>query len=103
MKVRIDAFDANDEASLQQAFASIGASGAEGLIVTPAAYFGGNRAKLIRFAADRRLPAIYFFSLFPDNGGLMSYGGSTEDSYRRAASYVDKILKGAKPGDLAID
>ena len=71
--------------------------------MTATAYFGGNRAKLVRSAADRRLPAIYFFSLFPEDGGLLSYGGSTEDSYRRAASHVDRILKGAKPADLPVD
>jgi len=102
-KLTIDQFDAGDDAALEKAFAAMGASGAQGLVVTGSAYFGGNRAKLIRAAAERRLPAIYFFSLFPDNGGLMSYGGSAEDSYRRAASHVDKILKGAKPADLPVD
>ncbi|MGH8674075.1 MAG: ABC transporter substrate-binding protein, partial [Burkholderiales bacterium] len=103
LKVKIDQFDAGNDATLERAFAGIGASGAQGLVVTGTAYFGGNRAKLVRLAADRRLPAIYFFSLFPEDGGLMSYGGSTEDSYRRAASYVDRILKGAKPADLPVD
>ena len=103
LKVKIDQFDAGNDAALEKAFAAIGASGAQGLVVTGSAYFGGNRAKLVRSAADKHLPAIYFFSAFPDNGGLMSYGGSAEDSYRRAASYVDKILKGTKPADLPID
>ncbi len=103
MKVKIEQFDAANDAGLEKAFAAIGASGAQGLIVTGTAYFGCNRAKLVRSAADKRLPAIYFFSLFPEDEGLMSYGGSIEDSWRRAASYVDKILKGAKPADLPID
>lgn len=103
LKVKIDPFDAGNDAALEKAFAAMAASGAQGLVVTGSAYYGGNRAKLIRSAADKRLPAIYFFSLFPDDGGLMSYGGSSQDSYRRAASYVDRILKGAKPGDLPID
>jgi len=102
-KVGVDQFDASTDATLQQAFAGIGASGAQGLIVLPTSYFGGNRNPLIRFASEKRLPAIYFFNLFPADGGLMSYGGSVEDSYRRAATYVDKILKGAKPGDLPVD
>lgn len=103
MKTGIEEFQAGDPASLENAFAAIGASRAQGLVVIGSAYFGGNRTKLVQFAAQKRIPAIYFFSLFPDVGGLMSYGGSTEESYRRAAVYVDRILKGAKPGDLPID
>ena len=103
LNVKIGQFDVVNDATLEKAFAAIGASGAQGVIVTGAAYFGGNRTKLVRSAADRRLPTIYFFSLFTNDGGLMSYGGSAEDSYRRAASHVHKILKGAKPGDLPID
>jgi putative ABC transport system substrate-binding protein len=103
LKVKVGAFDADDDATLQKAFDAMGASGAQGLIVTATAYFGGNRARLVRFAAEKRLPAIYFFSLFPEGGGLMSSGGSSEDSYWRAAKYVDRVLKGAKPADLPID
>jgi putative ABC transport system substrate-binding protein len=51
----------------------------------------------------KRLPAIYFVEDFADAGGLMSYGPSIADAYRRAAAYVDKILNGARPGDLAIE
>jgi len=103
LKVNVDRFDVGELAELDKAFAAVGASGAQGMIVIPTALFGGNRGRLIRFAAERRLPAIYFFNPFPDEGGLMSYGGSVEDSYRRAANYVDRILKGAKPADLPID
>ena len=54
-------------------------------------------------AADKRLPAMYFFKLFAAAGGLMSYGPSLEDSYRRAATHVDKILKGTKPADIPVE
>ena len=103
LKVKIEQFDAGNDKTLEKAFAAIGASAAQGLIVTGSAYFVGNRAKLVQLAAQKRVPAIYFLSLFPEAGGLMSYGGSAEDSYRRAASYVHRILKGAKPGDLPVD
>jgi putative ABC transport system substrate-binding protein len=62
-----------------------------------------NRAKLVQFAAAKRLPAMYSSKLFVDSGGLMTYGPSQVDSMRRAATYVDKILKGAKPADLPIE
>ena len=64
---------------------------------------GAGALVLVQFAASKRLPAMYFFKLMVDAGGLMSYGGSLEESYRRAATYVDKILKGAKPADLPIE
>lgn len=103
LKVRTDQFDAGNDPALDKALAAISSSGAHGLIVTNTPFFAANRARLVQFAADKRLPAIYFFNLFPNSGGLMSYGGSVEESYRRAARYVDKVLKGAKPGDLPID
>ena len=82
---------------------AIGASDAQGIIVTNTPCFAANRAKLVQFAASQHLPAMYFFKLFVDAGGLMSYGGSLGESYRRAATYVDKILKGAKPADLPVE
>jgi putative ABC transport system substrate-binding protein len=65
--------------------------------------FVGNRALLIDLATQRRMPGMFVFSLYPQAGGLMSYGANAEDLYRRAAEYVDRILKGAKPGDLPIE
>jgi putative ABC transport system substrate-binding protein len=61
------------------------------------------RQRIVDFAAESRLPAIYEDRVFLDAGGLMSYGPSVADNCRRAATYVDKILKGAKPGDLPIE
>jgi putative ABC transport system substrate-binding protein len=61
------------------------------------------RKRILELAAKRRLPAIYFESSFVDEGGLMSYGASLADLDRRAAIYVDKILKGAKPADLPVE
>jgi putative tryptophan/tyrosine transport system substrate-binding protein len=61
------------------------------------------RARIVEFAAEHRLPAIYESSDFVDVGGLMSFGPNISDLYRRSAVYVDKILKGTKPGDLPIE
>jgi len=62
-----------------------------------------HRDRVIGYAAKRRLPTIFAESLFVEDGGLMSYGADGQDLYRRAATYVDKILKGAKPGELPIE
>jgi putative ABC transport system substrate-binding protein len=62
-----------------------------------------NRAEVVGLAAHRRLPAVYSFREFPDSGGFMSYGANVNDIHRRSATFVDKILKGAKPADLPIE
>lgn len=103
LNVRIDAHDAGNAAMLDASFAAISASRAQGLIVTNDPFYFANRAKLARFAAASRLPAVYFAKQFADDGGLLTYGGSLEESYRRAAGYVDRILKGAKPADLPVE
>ena len=104
-KVKLDTFDAGNEASLDRALAAIGASGAQGIIVAFDPFFADNRnrARLVQFAANKRLPTMYSSELFTNSGGLVSYGPSQADSFRRAAAYVDKILKGAKPADLPVE
>jgi putative ABC transport system substrate-binding protein len=64
--------------------------------------FFAERKRVVELAAKNRLPAIYSQKAFVDDGGLMSYGVDFDDLYRRAAVYVDKILKGAKPADLPV-
>jgi putative ABC transport system substrate-binding protein len=103
LNVRLDVFAAGNLSQLDGAFAAIGAGGARGVIVTADPFFFSNRATLVQFASSRRLPAMYFTKDFVDAGGLMAYGPSLATSYRRAATYVDKILKGAKPADLPIE
>jgi ABC-type uncharacterized transport system substrate-binding protein len=103
LNVKLDVLDAGNATDLDRALAAIGASSAQGIIVTNDPSFIPNRARLVQFAASKRLPAVYFFKVFADAGGLMSYGGSLEDSYRGATAQVDKILKGAKPADLPIE
>jgi putative ABC transport system substrate-binding protein len=65
--------------------------------------FGSQRRRLVDLAAKNRLPAVYPYREFVDAGGLMAYGANIADNYRRAATYVDKILKGAKPVDLPVE
>jgi putative tryptophan/tyrosine transport system substrate-binding protein len=77
--------------------------GTDGLIVVAEASFFPHRNRICAFAARHRIPAIYSFKLFVDAGGLMSYAYSLPDLWRHATVYVDKILKGAKPGDLPIE
>jgi ABC-type uncharacterized transport system substrate-binding protein len=62
-----------------------------------------NQAELVALAARRRRPAVYSFRQFPDSGGLMSYGANVNAIHQRSAAFVDKILKGAKPGDLPVE
>ena len=71
-----------------------------GLMVLPDVSTGNNRDMIIALAA--RQPAVYPFRFFAASGGLFSYGSDVADMFRRAASYVDRILKGAKPGDLPV-
>jgi putative ABC transport system substrate-binding protein len=86
------------------AFAEARKNRAEALIVLSSAFFYARRTQLVALAAKHRLPAIYHQKEFVvGSGGLMSYGPDFHDLFRRAAGYVDKILKGAKPGDLPIE
>jgi putative tryptophan/tyrosine transport system substrate-binding protein len=73
------------------------------LITLDDAFVFTHRTRIVKLAAKSRLPAIYGFREFVDAGGLMSYAANLSDMYRRAATYVDKILKGAKPADLPVE
>jgi putative ABC transport system substrate-binding protein len=85
------------------AFAVISRAGAEALIVGPGPVAYNDRALIVEFATRARLPSISSFREAAQLGGLMSYGVSLSDIFQRAAGYVDKILKGAKPGELAME
>jgi putative ABC transport system substrate-binding protein len=76
---------------------------ADGLLTTIESIFAANRARVIELAAQHRLPAVYHLRLFVEAGGLMAYAASRPDLYARAAAYVDRILKGAKPADLPVE
>ncbi len=87
----------------EQAFTGIIKQRVDALFVDYAPFFWEQRSVIIEFAARQRLPAIYPFDVYPQSGGLMSYGVKYPQLYRRAATYVHKILKGAKPGDLPVE
>ena len=97
----VEARGAND---LGPAFATITKVKADGMIVMPdRSTLIPHRVQIVTFAARSRLPAVYTFPEFVQEGGLVAYGPNFPDLYRRAATYVDKILKGAKPGDLPVE
>jgi putative ABC transport system substrate-binding protein len=85
------------------AFEAARKAGAEALIVLASSVFNLHRQRLVDLAAENRLIAVYEHREFPYAGGLMSYGPDLADMTRRAAKYVDKILKGAKPGELPVE
>jgi putative ABC transport system substrate-binding protein len=88
---------------IERAFSAIATERIDALVILPYPVAGQNRRLIIDLAAKHRLPAIYSFREFVEAGCLMSYGANNADLYRRAANYVDKILKGAKPADLPVE
>jgi len=87
----------------ESAFAAMVRERANGVVVAQDPITFGSRSQVVLLAARSRLPAVYGVREFAEAGGLMSYGPNIADQFRRAAIYVDKILKGAKPGDLPVD
>ena len=73
-----------------------------GLVVIPDGFLNVHRAEIISLAARHQLPTVYPWRFFPEQGGLLSYGSEMRDEFRLAASYVDRIVKGEKPGDLPV-
>jgi len=95
--------DVRKPKKLPEAFAAAAAKKAEALVVRLGAIADADRRTLVGLAAQHKLPAIYSQRQYVDVGGLVSYGLSTPDMYYRAATFVDKILKGAKPGELPME
>jgi putative ABC transport system substrate-binding protein len=91
-----------DSKGLESAFQSAKQRQVNAIMTISIRQFFAERKRIVELAGRFRLPAIYFQKEFVDEGGLMSYGADFDDLYRRAASYVDKILKGAKPADLPV-
>jgi putative ABC transport system substrate-binding protein len=88
---------------IDKMFAAMGKQRPDGLYVSGGGLMNRNQKRIVGFAIKSRLPAIYFIRDWAEVGGLMSYGADQAESYRRVAYFVDRILKGAKPGDLPVE
>lgn len=92
----------HEGSELESAIAAHAAAPDGGLVVMPGTFFASRSAELTALAIRHRLPSVYPFRNFAELGGLLSYGNDQADNYRRAAAYVDRILKGARAGDLPV-
>ena len=104
LKVKLEEIETQpDPKGLESAFKTAKQKQVGGAIMTVTSrQFFAERKRIVELAVKYRLPAIYFSKEFVDEGGLMSYGADYEDLFRKAAHYVDKILKGTKPADLPV-
>src|SRR6516162_9597140 len=98
----VTAAPVRDTTEVEEAFAKLGREPGGGLIVPPDAFTTVHQHLLIRLAQQHRVPAVYGFRAYVAQGALISYGPEPYDLFRRSASYVDRILKGAKPADLPV-
>jgi putative ABC transport system substrate-binding protein len=92
----------HSEAEIETAIIALGREPAGGLVIIPDTFMVAHRAPIILTAARNNVPAVYYRSIFARDGGLLSYGPDLVDSFRRAASYVDRILRGARPAELPV-
>ena len=101
--VKLQYLDARGPKDIETAFRNARNAHAEAVLVLASAVLAAQRTQIVEFALKSRLPAIYPYLEYVEAGGFMSYGVQVTDLYRRAAIYVDKILKGAKPADLPVE
>jgi len=103
LKIQLITLEVRSLDELENAFRSSAKSRADAAIITPSGFFNTNQIRLVELAAKHRLPGMYLEQEFVLAGGLMTYATSIPDLYRRAATYVDKILKGTKAADLPVE
>ena len=103
LRVDVQFVEVREDSHFDQAFDKIAKERPDAFIVLADRVFLHNRARIVDFAARNRLPAVYPYRELVEAGGLMSFGPNYADMHRRAATYVDKILKGAKPGNLPVE
>jgi putative ABC transport system substrate-binding protein len=102
LRVELITEPVHSDGEIETAVNTLGREPGGGLVVMPGAFTAAHRAPIILAAARNNVPAVYPASYFARDGGLLSYGPDRVDTYRRAASYVDRILRGAKPNDLPV-
>ena len=103
LNLALHSVEARTQTDLDAAFQTIARLRPDALTVGPDPAAIGNRTRIVEFASSQRLPAVYAYREFVISGGLMAYTNSLPDLFRRAADYIDRILRGAKPGDLAVE
>jgi putative ABC transport system substrate-binding protein len=101
--VDIRSLEVRDPREMEAAFDAVAKLRPDGLLLLADPLTMSMRARIVEFAREKRLPAIYETREYVEAGGLMSYGPNLSEQFRRSAYYVDRILKGAKPGDLPIE
>jgi putative ABC transport system substrate-binding protein len=92
----------HSDVEIETAIIALGREAGGGLVVVPGSFMTAHRAPIILAAARNKVSAVYYFSYFARDGGLLSYGNDLTDSFRRAATYVDRILRGEKPAELPV-
>jgi putative ABC transport system substrate-binding protein len=103
LRVRLQLLEVRVSSEIDGAFAAMTRERADAVIVLVHAMFADHRTRIADLAAKSRLPSVYGLTDHAEAGGLMAYGANVADLYRRAATYVDKILKGTKPADLPVE
>jgi len=103
LAMKLQLLEVRNPGELEGAFAAMTKEGAGALLVLPLPFNFAHTRRIVDLAAESRLPAVYPFRESAEVGGLLAYATNAPDMYRRAATYVDKILKGAKPGDLPVE
>jgi len=93
---------ARNDAEIETAIIALGREPRGGLVVMPDTFMFAHRAAIISAAARNNVPAVYYLSVFARDGGVLSYGVDLVDTWRRAATYVDRILRGENPSDLPV-
>src|SRR6516162_5006152 len=101
LKVALITAPVHGDVEIETAIVALGRDPGGGLVFIPDAFMTAHRASIISAAARNNVPAVYAYSYYVRGGGLLSYGPDPVDDFRRAASYVDRILRGAKPAELS--